>query len=404
MDDTDKLKVLLNDAKLFGIDFEPPNVNLGVHRFEPIMPGDGVFPNWVAPGTPGGRPKRINYGLGAIKGTGKGAIDSIVAVREKGGPFKSFYDFCCRIDRKACNKRVVEALIKAGAFDSLEPDRARLLASVARGYTHAETQEANADQGGLFDFGDTHGSSTAEPDLVDVPGWSIKERLTLEKTAIGYYLSGHLFDQSGDEVRRMVKRRIANVEDAAMNREVVMLAGIVSDLRVINGNRGRVAIFKLDDKSDVIEAVANEELLNLHKELLVDDELLILQGKVQLDRFAGGYRFNVQAVWDLAGARSRFGRYFYLPVGSTLPALQEVVKLWPARQLQTDQGMVPQGLRMQTHHFLQGEHEGAEFRLELGEDSRFWPCDEALARLSQIGSGKVGAKPLPQAQIIYDAG
>ena len=202
----------------------------------------------------------------------------------------------------------------------------------------------------------------------------------------------------------MVKRRIANVEDAAMNREVVMLAGIVSDLRVINGNRGRVAIFKLDDKSDVIEAVANEELLNLHKELLVDDELLILQGKVQLDRFAGGYRFNVQAVWDLAGARSRFGRYFYMPVGGALPALHEVVKLWPARQLQTDQGMVPQGLRMQTHHFLQGEHEGAEFRLELGEDSRFWPCDEALARLSQIGSGKVGAKPLPQAQIIYDAG
>ncbi|MCZ8075860.1 MAG: DNA polymerase III subunit alpha [Paucibacter sp.] len=405
MDDTDKLKVLLNDAKLFGIDFEPPNVNLGVHRFEPIMPGDGVFPNWAAPGTPGGRPKRINYGLGAIKGTGKGAIDSIVAVRQKDGPFKSFYDFCCRIDRKACNKRVVEALIKAGAFDSLEPDRARLLASVARGYTHAETQEANADQGGLFDFGDTHGSSTAEPDLVDVPAWSIKEKLTLEKTAIGYYLSGHLFDQSGDEVRRMVKRRIANVEDAALSREVVMLAGIVSDLRVINGNRGRVAIFKLDDKSDIIEAVANEELLNLHKELLVDDELLILQGKVQIDRFAGGYRFNVQAIWDLAAARTRFGRYFYVPVGATLPDLKEVVKQWPPRQVQTEQGVTLQGLKIQTHHFLQGEHEGAEFRLELGEDSRFWPCDEALARLGQFGGPVKGqAKPLPQAQIIYDAG
>ncbi|WP_414896369.1 OB-fold nucleic acid binding domain-containing protein, partial [Roseateles sp.] len=172
----------------------------------------------------------------------------------------------------------------------------------------------NADQGGLFDFDDSHAASTAEPDLVDAAPWSIKERLTLEKTAVGFYLSGHLFDQSGEEVRRMVKRRVANIEDAAQSREVVMLAGIVSDLRVINGNRGRVAIFKLDDKSDFIEAVASEELLNAHKELFVDDELLILQGKVQMDRFAGGYRFNVQAVWDLAGARARFGKYFYVPL------------------------------------------------------------------------------------------
>ncbi|MBB4841706.1 DNA polymerase-3 subunit alpha [Paucibacter oligotrophus] len=390
MDDTDKLKVLLNDAKLFGIDFEPPNVNLGVHRFEPIMPGDGVFPHWVAPAA-GAKPKRINYGLGAIKGTGKGAIDSIVAVREKGGPFKSFFDFCSRIDRKACNKRVVEALIKAGAFDSLESDRARLLASVARGYTHAETLEANADQGGLFDFGDSHASSTAEPDLVEAKPWSIKERLTLEKTAIGFYLSGHLFDQSGEEVRRMVKLRIANCSDI---REPVMVAGIVSDLRIINGNRGRVAIFKLDDKSDQIECVANEELLNANKELLVDDELLILQGKVQMDRFSGGFRMNVQAVWDLAGARARYGKHFYVPVREHLPALQEVVQQWPAKQLTGENGTVRQGLRMITHHFLSGEQAGAEFKIELGEDSRFWPCDEALDRLAQItAQPALAAKP-----------
>ncbi|MCV2354058.1 DNA polymerase III subunit alpha [Paucibacter sp. B2R-40] len=381
MDDTDKLKVLLNDAKLFGITFEPPNVNLGVHRFEPITN------------------KLINYGLGAIKGTGKGAIDSIVAVRKAGGEFKSFYDFCKRIDRKAVNKRVVDALIKAGAFDKLEPDRARLLASVARGYTHAETQEANADQGGLFDFGDSHASSTAEPDLVDAAPWSIKERLTLEKTAIGYYLSGHLFDQSGEEVRRMVKRRVANIEDAAQSREVVMLAGIVSDLRVINGNRGRVAIFKLDDKSDFIEAVANEELLNLHKDLLVDDELLILQGKVQMDRFAGGFRFNVQAVWDLAGARARFGKYFYVPVRSKLPALQDIIRQWPARLVDGEQGQVRQGLKMTTHHFLCGEQEGAEFKIELGEESRFWPSDEALAQLRLATLDPQGG---PVSQIIYD--
>ncbi len=383
MDDTDKLKVLLNDAKLFGIDFQPPNVNLGEYRFEPLSK------------------KLINYGLGAIKGTGQGAIEAIKAAREgrgngpqgkECGDFKSFFDFCRRVDRRAVNKRAVEALIKAGAFDALHADRASLLASVARGYAHAETQEANADQGGLFDFGDSHASSTAEPDLVEAPAWSIKERLTLEKTAIGYYLSGHLFDQSGDEVRRMVRRQIADLGDS---REPVLVAGIVSDLRIVNGQRGRVAIFKLDDKSDLIESVANEEMLNAHKELLVDDELLIIQGKVQADRFSGGFRLNVQAVWNLAGARARFGKYFLLPVQQQLPALQQLLKAWPARQLQTEQGLIAQGLTVQTHHRLLGE--SAEFKLDLGEESRFWPSDEALALL-----GQTAAAGQDQARIIYD--
>ncbi len=408
-DDSEKLKVLLNDAKLFGIEFEPPNINLGVHRFEPMEAKDGS--QRTAGGTQ--RLKRVNYGLGALKGTGKGAIESIVAERSAGGPFKSFFDFCKRIDRKAVNKRVVDSLIKGGAFDALEPNRARLLASVGRGYTHAETQEANADQGGLFDFGDSHASSTAEPELVEAAPWSIKERLTLEKTSIGYYLSGHLFDQSGEEVRRMVKRRIADTNDS---REPVLLAGIVADLRIINGHRGRVGIFKLDDKTDAIESVANEDLLNAHKDLLVDDELLIIQGKVQLDRFSGGLRFTVQALWDLAGARARFGKYFYVPVRHSVPALTEVIKQWPARQQVTENGVLPLGLKMLSHHFLNGEQEGAEFKIELGEDSRFWPCDEALAALaattqaaptalasvSSTVGGKVGLATGPVAQIIYE--
>jgi len=370
-DDTDKLKVLLNDAKLFGIEFEPPNVNLGVHRFEPLSP------------------KRINYSLGAIKGTGVGAIHAIVAARQQGGPFKSFFDFCARVDRKQVNKRVVEALIKAGAFDTLEPDRARLLASVALGYTYADNLAQNADQGGLFDFDDNaHGSSTAEPPLVEVAPWSIKEKLSLEKTAIGYYLSGHLFDQSGEEVRRMVKRRIAELQDS---REPVMVAGIVSDMRIINGNRGRVAIFKLDDKSDAIEAVANEELINAHKELLAEDELIIVSGKVQNDRFSGGLRMNVQQVWDLAGARARFGRYVYVPIKTALPPLAEVVKTWPARKLESEQGTVTQGLKMQTYHLLSQ----CQAKLDLGEDSRFWPCEEALQRLA-------ASSPEP-ARVVYEA-
>lgn len=363
MDDTDKLKVLLNDAKIFGVDFQPPCVNKGQYRFEPLSD------------------RLVNYGLGAVKGTGRGAIEAIIAAREAGGPFLSFYDFCLRVDRKAVNKRVVEALIKAGAFDSIHPERAKLLASVARGYTHAETTEANADQGGLFDFGDSHASSTAEPDLVDAAPWSIKERLSLEKTAIGFYLSGHLFDQSGAEVRRIVKRQIADLQDS---RDPVLVAGIVSGLRIINGQRGRVGIFKLDDKSDAIEAVANEELLNANKELLAEDELIIAQGKVQNDRFSGGLRMNVQAVWSLAAARARFGRHLMLSDAGTAGLVHDLVQRFPPRVVETEEGGTRK-LGLPVRVAVQAEPQdgrvGARWQVELGEASRFWPADEALAKL-----------------------
>ncbi|MBI5260013.1 MAG: DNA polymerase III subunit alpha [Burkholderiales bacterium] len=376
MDDTDKLKVLLNDAKLFNIAFEPPDVNRGVHRFEPVTS------------------KLVRYGLGAIKGTGQGAIEAIVEARNEGGLFRSFFDFCARVDRKRINKRVVEALIKAGAFDALHADRASLLASVGLGFDWADTQVVNASQGGLFDdLGDAHGSSTQEPALVHAEPWSIRERLTLEKTALGFYLSGHLFEQNEAEVRRFCKRRIADLVDS---REPQLLAGIVSDLRFVNGQRGRVAIFKLDDKSETIEAVANDELIEANKELLKEDELLIVQGKVQPDRFSGGLRLNVNQVWDLASARARFGRFMQVAMAGGLDGevrpLAELVQLWPARRVQTEQGELTQGLGVR----LQIRRPTACAELDLGEQGRFWPCDEALARWRTLAAEG-------QAAIVYEA-
>ena len=376
MDDTDKLKIFYDDALAQGLRFEAPDINTGEHRFVPVDD------------------HTVRYGLGAIKGTGQGAIEAIVKTRSQGGRFASFYDFCARIDRRCVNKRVVEALIKAGAFDLIEIDRARLLASVARGYTHAETLEANADQGGLFDFGpddkDGHAASTKEPDLVEADSWSIKQRLSLEKTAIGFYLSGHLFDQNEEEVRRIAKRRIADVTDS---REPVLLAGIVSDLRVINGNRGRMCLFKLDDKTDVIESVVSEDLLNAHRDCVADDELIIVQGKVQNDRFSGGLRLTVQQVWDLAGARARFGRHFAMTVNGEVAPLAEVIKAWPARQVQTEQGPLTLGLSLR----LAVHRESVTAELDLGEDALFWPSDEALARLTASAHGR-------QAGIVYESG
>jgi DNA polymerase-3 subunit alpha len=404
LDDTDKLKVLRQDAaQNFGITFDPPDINQGTWRFEPV------------PGKEGDR--RIRYGLSAVKGTGRGAIEAIVAARDGTGahegqgaaPFKSLFDFAARVDRSRVNKRVVEALIKAGAFDALHPDRARALASVSLAFEWADDQQANALQGGLFDFGDTHGSSMHEPELVEAPEWSIRERLMAEKSALGFYLSGHLFEQHADEVRRFAPRRIAELTDS---REPVLVAGIVGEIRVVNGQRSRVGIFRLDDQSESIEAVADERLLEAHKDLLKEDELIVVQGRVQTDRYSGGgLRLNVQQVFGLPSARARFGRYLTVTVqGSTLP-VQEVLALWPAVVRSTDEGDTVQGLRVRvrvlrtpTLQAAQAALDGEDFaalgavgEVDLGDTARFWPADEALARWRAVAHEGL-------ARVVYEAG
>ncbi len=364
MDDTDKLKVLLADAKPFGIEFEPPDVNRGVYRFEPVDE------------------RTVRYGLGAIKGTGQGAIEAIVSAREGtadggGAPFRSLFDFCARVDRQRISKRVVEALIKAGAFDKLHPDRAVALASVSLAMEWAESQAAHVDQAGLFDFGDSHAASTHEPGLVAASAWDVKERLTHEKTALGFYLSGHLFEQSEGEVRQFCKRRIVDLVDS---REPQLLAGIASEVRVINGQRGRMLIFRLDDRSESIEAVLKDEALEAYQPLLREDELLIVQGRVQLDRFSSGLRLTVSQVWDLAGARARFGRYLSVSIDRKPLPLEELLRQWPARKLHTEQGDLDLGLGVR----LQLRRPQASADLDLGDEARFWPCDEALARWRSV--------------------
>jgi len=371
MDDTDKLKVLFEDAiKNFGLSFEPPDVNRGNYRFEPVSN------------------KVIRYGLGAVKGTGQSAIEAIVRAREESGPFKSLYDFCCRVDRTRINKRTVEALIKAGAFDAIQLNRASMVASIDRAFDFASACEANANQGGLFDMGDSHAASTQEPALVEATPWGVKERLTYEKTAVGFYLSGHLFDEVASEVRRFARREIGDLIDS---REPQLLAGIISDYRVINGQRGKLALFKLDDKSATLEATADENVINTYRHLLKDDELVIVMAKMQPDRFSGGFRLSVQQVWDLATARCRFGKFLRVSVNGKVPDIQRLVRDFPAKREMSEQGELVRGLTVR----LAVKRDTAVAELQLGEDAKFFPTDAALASwMAQADAGL--------AQIVYD--
>jgi DNA polymerase-3 subunit alpha len=265
-----------------------------------------------------------------------------------------------------------------------------LLASVDRAFDFAAASEANANQGGLFDMmgDDSHGSSTQEPEVVSAMPWGVKERLTHEKVALGFYISGHLFDEVEREVRQFVKQRVENLMDS---REPQLLAGIVSDMRVINGQRGKLAIFKLDDKSAIIEATADEATINTYRHTLKDDELVIVMGKATPDRFSGGLRFSITQVWDLGQARCRFGKYLRVLVNGSAPDIARLLREHPAKIESSEQGELVRGMGVR----LRLLREGAKAEVQLGDNAKFFPSDAALASwMAQAHQG--------QAQIVYE--
>ena len=378
MGDTDKLKILYEDAQRPilgkpGITFEPPDVNRGVYRFEPVSA------------------TVIRYGLGAIKGTGQQAVEAIVAARESGGLFTSLFDFCVRVERSKINKRTVEALIKAGAFDTLQQNRAAMLDSVELAFDFASAAEANANQGGLFDMmgGDdnAHGSSTQEPELSDATPWGVKERLTLEKTAMGFYFSGHLFDEVSREIRQFVKRKIDDLIDS---REPQLLAGIVSDFRVINGQRGKIGLFKLDDTSGQIETTVDDATMQANRNLFKEDELIIVMGVIQVDRFSGGSpRLKISQVWDLPTARCRFGKHLKVDIGDKTPDISRLLREFPPMKVQTEQGDLQRGMAVRMAVARSAELGVVNAEIQLGDDAKFYPSDAALASwMAQSGISK----------------
>jgi len=379
MDNTDKLRALYEDAtRYFGITFEAPDINFGQWRFEPVS--DNI----------------IRYGLGAVKGTGQQAIEAIVVARDGKGqgaydktrkPFTSLFDFCVRVDRTRVNKRTVEALIKAGAFDRIHANRAELFASIDLAFDFAQAQHANTGQNGLFDMlgDDAVGSSSQEPALLPTIDWNIRGRLAQEKTAIGFYLSGHLFDEVAGEIRRFLPSAIAHI---VASRDEQTVAGIVSECRSINSQRGRIMLFKLGDTSAEIEASVDENLLQTTK--ITDDMCVIVAGRLQQDHFSGGLRLKVLRIWDLPAARAHWGRYLRVHAHKARPDIAAIVREFPPRQNNSPEGEAGpvQSLPVCLELHCQNTQGAASVQVQLGQAARFYPSDAALARwAAQVGSG-----------------
>jgi DNA polymerase-3 subunit alpha len=289
MADTDKVQIFYQDCLANKISFLPPDVNSGAIRFEPT---DAAT---------------IRYGLGAIKGTGEAALSMIIKAREKDGPFKDLFDFCRRVDKRVANRRVVEALIRAGAFDSIDADRAKLFASVGLAIEAADQAERNALQSGLFDMG---GEADAHaPQYVKVPPWGEREQLLQEKQALGFFYSGHPFNAYRRELAPFVKRGLSQLSPS---KESVLMAGVVLTTRTQMTRRGKMAIITLDDAVAQVEVTVFNELWDAERAKIKEDELLLIEGRVSNDDFSGGLRVSADKIMTLGEARGRFARALQL--------------------------------------------------------------------------------------------
>ncbi|AMP13324.1 DNA polymerase III subunit alpha [Collimonas pratensis] len=298
MDDTEKIKILVEDSLVIcKLTLLPPDINLSDYRFTPE-------------GEPGKKATFIRYGLGAVKGSGQNAIEAIIAARQE-KPFVDLFDFCLRVDKRQINRRTIESLIRAGAFDCFKVDRGILLASVPRAMEAADQKLASANQVSLFGGDDSDLEAPIE--YVQATPWTDKQKLTEEKSALGFYLSGHLFHAYAAEARRFARTPLGSLEPS---REPRTLAGIISSLRTQMTQRGKMMIVTLDDGSATLDVTVYNEQFEPNKAFFKEDEFLVVQGKVSEDRFNGGLRVSAEKVMDIATARIHYGRQLVLSLSS----------------------------------------------------------------------------------------
>lgn len=285
MDNTDKVVGFVTECERMKLNVVSPDVNRSDYMFTVDDQG------------------QVIYGLGAIKGVGQAAIEHIVEKRVAHGPYTHLYEFCQRLDAHKINRRVLEALIKSGAFDSLNVNRATLFASINCAIKAAD-QKSKADLIGQNDlFG---GTSVAESDIdlayVDTPPWPEQDKLQFEKDTLGRYISGHPFRIYAQELSRVISCSIAQLR--TRRRKDTQVAGmLIAQRNVITKSGRRMAILKLEDESGDIEITLFSKLYEDVKEQLAVDNIYIVKGKLEDDKFTGGVRMVADSVTTLDAFR-----------------------------------------------------------------------------------------------------
>jgi DNA polymerase III subunit alpha len=298
MDNTDKVVNFLAEARAMQLVVQPPDINASNYMFE--AQDD----------------RTIVYGLGAVKGVGRGAVESIVEARAKGGAFKDIADFCRRIDAQKTNKRVLEALILSGSMDALAPNRASLMLQLPEAVRAAEQNARDAEAGQHDIFGAIAASAIESTPLPTTSEWPIERKLAGERETLGHYLSGHPTDAWRGLIARIATSPIGEIDQhykppapherrGRFSDQSYTIAGQVIAIR----KRGdAMAFVQVEDFSGRIEVSLFREAWVEYGPLLTRDAILVFDGGLSFDDFSGNYQLRVNSVATIETACERTAR------------------------------------------------------------------------------------------------
>ncbi len=284
---TDRLVILKDDCRQLQLSLLAPDINTSTYHFS--VPDD----------------RTILYGLGAIKGVGRAAVESLIAERDENGPYRTLTEFCRRVDHDKINRRALEAMVKSGAMDSFGQSRRGMMQQVPEALKGAD-QEARAAAAGQNDmFGLTEpASEVTENKPPQLAEWQDRLLLNSEKEALGLYLTGHPFDAVRHDARYLADGKLGEItaepapqtskgtRNYAQAKREATVAGLIVDVRK-RGNRVSVV---LDDDTARMEVSLFSEAFQEFRHLLVKDEIVVVTGGLRYDDFIGSWTINVKNV------------------------------------------------------------------------------------------------------------
>ncbi|MFT5592247.1 MAG: DNA polymerase-3 subunit alpha [Oceanicoccus sp.] len=355
MQNTDKVVIFIEECREMGLELVLPDVNQSEFGFTVNESG------------------AIVYGLGAIKGVGEGPIEAIIKARNEVGQFIDIFHFCKSVDKSKLNKRVMEALVRCGAFDKIGPNRSVLFATIEGALKAADQNAKNAAAGIMDMFGEVEEEANVNPydDYINkVRDWNPKQKLQGEKDTLGLFVTGHPFDEYEKEVRKMARTKLANIQ---ADKKPQKIAGIIVAQRVMKTKRGgNMAILTIDDRSGRLDVRLFSELYDKFRDKMIVDHLVVLEVEVKHDNYNDSLGANLINMWNISEARSNFssgirltlkhhelGQHFIRQLSDTLAPFQT------------------EGSPVLVHY----HGETAKANLQLGQEYKVEPNDDLLYRL-----------------------
>lgn len=298
IDNTDKVVNLINECRGMKLKVVSPDINSSDYGF--TVPDENI----------------VLYGLGAIKGVGQAAVGQIVQERNRSGSYQDLDNFCTRLDTQKVNRRCIEALIRAGAMDCLGYTRASLFKHLDKSLHYAEQRQRDHDVGQNDMFGHAEVSMKASK-VQAIPEWEEEKKLLGERETLGLYLTGHPFARYQSGLEGVTHKNISQLlndgygvsgsrqdQDAA---ETVLVAGLLDQIRLRSGPRGRAAFLTLDDNRGRIEVAVFSDDYAKYAHLLVKDAILIIKGNLGRDEFTDRIRMRANKIWNFDEYLREFG-------------------------------------------------------------------------------------------------